>query len=386
MKKIVLVDGNNLLFRSYYATAYTGNIMRNKEGFPTNGVYGFVNMINKIISEEKLLKTKVYIWMDKKTFNDTYGFDPIHMIDLKALMGDSSDNIPGVKGIGEKGAIKLVSEYKTIDNIYENIDKIKGATQIKLIDGKEDAYYSKDLVTIYREVPLDITFDDLLYKGENADELIDIYNDLGFYSLLRKINTSDIKKEKSREEKFKIISDINDVKICEDTSIYLDTTIGNYHDAEILGIALYNSTLSYYIPYDIFKNNTNILDTDYNLSTYDYKKLIGDLEIRKVIIDPSATSLINLFKQNKIAVKEADNADIDGKNLVLNRLDEERIHIVEEKCPNIIREFNSYIWDEKAQEKGEDKPVKQNDHALDALRYLLQTLYPNKKRGAYFVQ
>ena len=104
--------------------------------------------------------------MDKKTFNDTYGFDPIHMIDLKALMGDASDNIPGVKGIGEKGAIKLVSEYKTIDNIYENIDKIKGATQIKLIDGKEDAYYSKDLVTIYREVPLDITFDDLLYKGE----------------------------------------------------------------------------------------------------------------------------------------------------------------------------------------------------------------------------
>ncbi|CDB92236.1 dNA polymerase [Clostridium sp. CAG:302] len=372
MKKIVLVDGNNLLFRSYYATAYTGNIMRNKEGFPTNGVYGFVNMINKIISDEKpeymmvafdigktfrhekyerykdgrretpddlkvqfpvakkiltamgikylecagyeaddiigtismwcekdpeyealivssdkdllqlisdetvvkLLKTKDYIWMDKKTFNDTYGFDPIHMIDLKALMGDASDNIPGVKGIGEKGAIKLVSEYKTIDNIYENIDKIKGAMQIKLIDGKEDAYYSKDLVTIYREVPLDITFDDLLYKGENADELIDIYNDLGFYSLLRKINTSDIKKEKSREEKFKIISDINDVKISEDTSIYLDTTIGNYHDAEILGIALYNSTLSCYIPFDIFKNNTSILDTDYNLSTYDYKKLI----------------------------------------------------------------------------------------------------------------
>lgn len=372
MKKIVLVDGNNLLFRSYYATAYTGNIMRNKEGFPTNGVYGFVNMINKIIYDEKpeymmvafdigktfrhekyerykdgrretpddlkvqfpvakkilnamgikylecagyeaddiigtismwcekdpeyealivssdkdllqlisdetvvkLLKTKDYIWMDKKTFNDTYGFDPIHMIDLKALMGDASDNIPGVKGIGEKGAIKLVSEYKTIDNIYENIDKIKGATQIKLIDGKEDAYYSKDLVTIYREVPLDITFDDLLYKGENADELIDIYNDLGFYSLLRKINISEVKKKEDRKEEFKIISDINDVKISEDTSIYLDTTIGNYHDAEILGIALYNSTLSCYIPYDIFKNNTNILNTNYNLSTYDYKKLI----------------------------------------------------------------------------------------------------------------
>ena len=118
----------------------------------------------------------------------------------------------------------------------------------------------------------------------------------------------------------------------------------------------------------------------------DYKKLIKDIDIRKVIIDPSATSLINLFRQNSINVKEADNAVIDGINLVLNWLDEERIHIVAAKCPNLIREFASYIWDSKAQEKGEDKPIKQNDHALDALRYLLQTLFPNKKRGAYFVK
>ena len=87
-------------------------------------------------------------------------------------MGDTSDNIPGVKGIGEKGAIKLLCEYGSLDGIYENIDKISGATKIKLIDGKDDAYYSRDLVTIYRDVPLDITFDDLLYKKENADEKI----------------------------------------------------------------------------------------------------------------------------------------------------------------------------------------------------------------------
>ena len=79
-------------------------------------------------------------------------------------MGDASDNIPGVRGIGEKGAIKLVSEYTTIENIYANINNIKGATQTKLIEGKDDAYYSKDLVTIYREVPLDVSFDDLKYK------------------------------------------------------------------------------------------------------------------------------------------------------------------------------------------------------------------------------
>ena len=373
MKKIVLVDGNNLLFRSYYATAYTGNIMRNKDGFPTNGLYGFVNMINKIILEEKpeymmvafdigktfrhekyerykdgrketpedlklqfpvakkiltamgikylecagyeaddiigtvslwcekdpkyealivssdkdllqlisdetvvkLLKSKDYIMMDKETFRETYGFDPINMIDLKALMGDSSDNIPGVKGIGEKGAIKLISEYHTIDNLYDNIGNIKGAMQTKLIEGKEDAYYSRDLVTIYREVPLDVTFDDLIYKKENTNELIDIYNNLGFYSLLRKMdNTEKEVKEEFVKEEFKVISNINDVVIDEDTAIYLDTTIGNYHDAQILGISLYNKKLSCYIPYDIFKSNTDILNTKYNLFTYDYKKLI----------------------------------------------------------------------------------------------------------------
>ena len=373
MKKIVLVDGNNLLFRSYYATAYTGNIMRNKDGFPTNGLYGFVNMINKIISEEKpeymmvafdigktfrhekyerykdgrketpedlklqfpvakkiltamgikylecagyeaddiigtvslwcekdpeyealivssdkdllqlisdetvvkLLKSKDYIMMDKNTFKETYGFDPINMIDLKALMGDASDNIPGVKGIGEKGAIKLISEYNTIDNLYDNIGNIKGAMHTKLIEGKEDAYYSRDLVTIYREVPLDVNFNDLIYKKENTNELIDIYNNLGFYSLLRKMdNTEKEVKEEFVKEEFKVISNINDVVIDEDTAIYLDTTIGNYHDAQILGISLYNKKYSCYIPYDIFKSNTDILNTNYNLYTYDYKKLI----------------------------------------------------------------------------------------------------------------
>lgn len=116
----------------------------------------------------------------------------------------------------------------------------------------------------------------------------------------------------------------------------------------------------------------------------DYLTMVEGLDIRRTIIDPSATSLINLFKQNKINVKEADNAVINGITVVLNWLDEERIHIVAEKCPNLLREFASYIWDEKAQERGEDKPIKQNDHAMDALRYLLQTLFPIKTRGAYF--
>ena len=370
MEKVVLVDGNNLLFRSYFATAFNGNIMQNSKGFPTNALLGFVNMINKIINEEnpkyimvafdigktfrhdkydkykdgrketpeelkmqfpvakkiltamgikylecegyeaddiigtislwcdnnpqyealivssdkdllqlisnetrvKLLKQKDYIMIDTKTFFDTYGFEPIKMIDLKALMGDSSDNIPGVKGIGEKTAIKLLCQYGSLDNIYKNIDSIKGSTQDKLVSGKDDAYYSKDLVTIYREVPLNITFDDLLYKKPDYNTLMKIYNELEFKSLMKKIDTN---KEVNavNTDNFIKITNINDVVIDEDTAVYLDTTFENYHNAKILGIALYNSKISYYIPLDLFEENPNILDNNLIKYTYDYKKL-----------------------------------------------------------------------------------------------------------------
>ena len=387
MEKVVLVDGNNLLFRSYYATAYTGNIMRNRDGFPTNGLYGFVNMINKIVAEEnpkymmvafdigktfrhekykdykggrretpedlkvqfpiakkiltamgikylecegyeaddiigtisswcdkdpeyealivssdkdllqlisdetvvKLLKPKDYIMMDKATFIQTYGFEPIKMIDLKALMGDASDNIPGVKGIGEKTAIKLLTQYGSLDGIYENIDNIKGSTHEKLVIGKEDAYYSKELVTIYREVPLNITWDDLLYGNENTNELIQLYNELNFYSLLKKAS-SNKKNVNTNIDNFKIIQDISLINIDRDTAIYVDTTLGNYHDASINGIALYNDSTAVYIPFDVIENNINFLDVPYNFYTYDYKKLLVvfnkyNIKIDNVIFD-----------------------------------------------------------------------------------------------------
>ena len=133
------------------------------------------------------------------------------------------------------------------------------------------------------------------------------------------------------------------------------------------------------------KNGKMITKTD-ALFLKDYINFIEGIDIKKTIIDPSATSLINLFKQNNIRVKEAENYVIDGINVVLNWLDEVRIHIVENMCPNLIKEFYSYIWDAKAQERGEDKPVKVNDHALDALRYLLNTLFPIKKKGVHFYQ
>ena len=251
MKKIVLIDGNNLLFRSYYATAYSGSLLKNSKGFPTNALYGLINMLNKIINEEKpthimiafdkgktfrhekyevykagrsetpdelkkqfpiayelstamgikhfeidnyeaddiigtfaklvdslddaeglivssdkdllqlisdkvkvkLLKSNDYIMMDKEKFKETYKTDdPKKMVDLKALMGDSSDNIPGVKGIGEKTAISLIERYGSLDGVYENLDSISSKLREKLESDKENAYMSYDIATIFKEI------------------------------------------------------------------------------------------------------------------------------------------------------------------------------------------------------------------------------------------
>lgn len=364
MEKVILVDGNNLLFRSYYATAYTGNIMRNSKGFPTNGLFGFINMINKILTEEnpkyivvafdvgktfrhekyqkykggrietpdelkmqfpvakelltamgikyvevvgyeaddiigtfakmiddnnnyeglivssdkdllqlisndvtvKLLKSKDYIMMDHQTFVDTYGIEPIRMIDLKGLMGDPSDNIPGVKGIGEKTALKLLKEYDTIENLYEHIDELKGAVKTKLESDKKAAFDSKEIATIYKEVPVNLTFDDIKYENSISNDLIKMYNELEFYSFIKKV---DIKK-KSTNIDVNIISDTSNLSITKDIALYLDLSCDNYHKAKIEGISIYNEDISLYILGDKV-NNLDFIKS--NIYTYDAKKL-----------------------------------------------------------------------------------------------------------------
>lgn len=371
MKKVILVDGNNLLFRSYFATAYTGNTMRNSKGFPTNGLYGLVNMLNKIIREEKpeymlvafdkgktfrhekyldykggrnetpddlkrqfsvakklvplmgikcfeidnyeaddiigtyskmalidpefettivssdkdllqlineetevkLLKQKDYIRMNEETFMDTYGIKPIRMIDLKGLMGDASDNIPGVKGIGEKTALKLLQEYDSLENVYDNIDNIKGATKQKLIDGKESAFMSKDIATIYNEVPVTYSLEELKYDGPDVNGLREMYSELEFYSFLK-----DFKEEEKKEEKleYKIIENIDDLKLKEKVSAYLEISETNYHNADIYGMSLYDGENVYYVPFEVLKENKNVLDGK-EIYTYDLKKMIVSL-------------------------------------------------------------------------------------------------------------
>lgn len=400
MKKIILVDGNNLLFRSYYATAYSGNFMESSKGFPTNAVFGFVNMMNKIINEEKpqyiivafdkgktfrheeyegykdgrvetpnelkvqfpkakeiltamgikyyeidnyeaddiigtfseycnkeedfigtiissdkdllqlitkdvdikLLKQKEYIRYNEDSFKEHWGINPINIIDLKALMGDPSDNIPGVKGIGEKTALKLLHEYKTLDGIYENIDNVKGKLKEKLENDKENAYKSYHLATIVKDVDMEIDIDDCIYKGENVKELNKIYEDLEFYSFLKKQN---VKKEKE-EKDIKIVKKADEIIIDGDVAIYLEVLGPNYHKSKIIGMGVYNDNVSYYIPGEILKEKPEFL-TKNKKYTYDLKKTIVSLkyqnvEIENVVFDTMiAGSLLDYNMKDDIA-------------------------------------------------------------------------------------
>ena len=129
--------------------------------------------------------------MTPQTFRETYGFDPIHMIDLKALMGDSSDNIPGVSGVGEKTAMALVQEYGSIDEIYRRLPDInaKPAVIRKLTEGEESARHSYWLATIVTDVPMDFVPENALRKPFKP-ELYDLFLKLEFAKLIEKYKLS----------------------------------------------------------------------------------------------------------------------------------------------------------------------------------------------------
>lgn len=376
MKKIILVDGNNLLFRSYYATSYSGVIMKNSKGFPTNGLYGFINMINKIIEEEKpsyilvafdkgktfrhekyseykagrrempeelklqfpkakevldamgikhfeidnyeaddiigtlaktvdmedkfiatiissdkdllqliskevevkLLKTKGFIRFDEKTFKDTYGTTPIHMIDLKALMGDASDHIQGVKGIGEKTAINLLTKYQSLDNVYEHLNEIGGKTKEKLEQGKDDAYMSYDLATIYKEVPIPFSLEDCIYKGMNIKDYKDILEELEFKSLLKKINFESeeqqtLNLEEDKKEKIQIV-DYKNFDFNRPYSFYLEMNGYTYSKSKVIGCGFSNLKESCFMMIDELIANKEILENNIEKYTYDLKRMI----------------------------------------------------------------------------------------------------------------
>ncbi len=387
-KRAILIDGNNLLFRSYYATAYMGNLMKNSKGLPTNALYGFVNMMNKIINEEnpeyimvafdkghnfrkdlydnykdgrietpddlkiqfpiakeicnllgityvecdnyeaddiigtfarmadedkdyyatiissdkdllqlisdevdvKLLKQKDYILMNPETFKETYGIEPIRMIDLKSLMGDASDNIPGVKGIGEKTALTLLQKYETLDGVYNHLDEISEKTREKLINDKENAYFSYKLATIYKTIDFDYTFESIKYNGPDNEKLIEKYKELEFNSFLKNIPT------KVDDSKVSYVDVEGKIEIDGNYSFYLELNNVNYHKSDMIGACIYDGQKAYYFDKASLMLNKDLLN---NIEvTFDLKKNIVYLNKLGINVNSKFDTLIASYLLN----------------------------------------------------------------------------------------
>lgn len=139
------------------------------------------------------------ILFDTQAFFEKYGILPSQFVDVKALMGDSSDNIPGVPGIGEKTALKLIAEYGSLDAIYDGLEtkKLTKGTIAKLADGKASAYDSQFLARIKCDVPLDITLADATYSGHHKEALSALFKQFEFFALMKKL---DLAEEEKKEE------------------------------------------------------------------------------------------------------------------------------------------------------------------------------------------
>ena len=233
----------------------------------------------QLISDEvtvKLLKSNDHIMMTPEVFRETYKCDPIKMIDLKALMGDSSDNIPGVKGIGEKTAINLIEKFGSLKNLYDNIDQVTGKTKDKLLEDKDNAFMSYDIATIYREVPIPFTLDDCKYEGINREELFKQLEELEMPSLIRKYDLYDesLKEKEVVEEKPLVIDDICNLDSNKDYAFYVEIRGNVYSKSELLGIGLYDGEKGYFISPSEIDEYKDIFKSSSNKYTYDQKKNI----------------------------------------------------------------------------------------------------------------
>ena len=380
-KKVVLIDGNSVAYRAFFALP----LLNNDRGIHTNAIYGFALMLDKILSEEKPTHVLVAFDAGKTTFRhakfeaykggrqktppelseqfpyirellkasgvaiyelenyeaddiigtlskqaeeedfevkivsgdkdltqlasdkttvlvtkkgvtemevytpehvkEKYGVSPEQIIDMKGLMGDASDNIPGVPGIGEKTAIKLLKQFHTVENLLQSIDKVSGKKlKENLKVYQEQALLSKELATIFREAPIEISLDEINYKGADMEKLASLYKDLGFQSFLDKMDvpasTGTIPLEALD---FQFADEISATHVAANSALYIEIIEDNYHTAPIL-MSLANESGVYYIPLkialasEIFKQWLE--DESVHKDVYDAKRTIVSLKTR----------------------------------------------------------------------------------------------------------
>ena len=334
-RKVLLLDGNSLAYRAFFALP----LLTNDQGVHTNAVYGFAMMLQKILEEEKpthmlvawdagkttfrhetfkeykggrqktppelseqfpyirkmldaykirqyelnsyeaddiigtlsreaahegaetvvisgdkdltqLASGDVTVCITRKGITDIerytpdhvmekYGLTPEQIIDMKGLMGDSSDNIPGVPGVGEKTAIKLLKQFGTVEGVYEGIGEVSGKKlKEKLEENEELARMSKQLATIDTGSPVEVKIGDLQYPGPDTDEIVKIWQELNFKTLLEKLDAPAPAEEELAAFECPVTEHAPESLLADGVAIHLELAGEQYHTAEILGLAL----------------------------------------------------------------------------------------------------------------------------------------------------
>ncbi|MFD0586441.1 DNA polymerase I [Paenibacillus sp. GCM10027627] len=190
-----------------------------------------------------------------ETIKEKYGLVPLQIIDLKGLMGDTSDNIPGVPGVGEKTALKLLHEYESVENVLDSLDKLKGKLKENLENHRDDAIMSKKLATIFREVPLEKEAEEIRYNGFDGEKLGEAFRKLEFKSLLDKLQlnsdsgASELEADAaaaelnvtviaSGEDSSALDRLINALDASEKHGLYLEAIGENPHHADLIGASI----------------------------------------------------------------------------------------------------------------------------------------------------
>ncbi|MGG0656362.1 DNA polymerase I [Rummeliibacillus pycnus] len=208
---------------------------------------------------------------------EKYGLTPHQIIDMKGLMGDSSDNIPGVPGVGEKTAIKLLTQFPTVEEVYDHIDEVSGAKlKEKLVNNEAQAKMSKQLATINREAPIEVNIDDLSYEGPDVDTLFALWQDLSFKSLIEKSSYESEAKE-TAELNFEVVEELLENQLTSPMAMHLELEDEHYHTCERFGIALTAGETAFYIPFEKA------------LESQDFVSWLEDDTKKKFLFDSKAT-------------------------------------------------------------------------------------------------
>lgn len=372
-KKLVLIDGNSIAYRAFFALP----LLNNDKGVHTNSVYGFTMMLNRILEEEKPTHILVAFDAGKTTFrhasfkeykggrqktppelseqfpfirelldcfqikryelenyeaddiigtlslqaekdgfevkvisgdkdltqlsspsttvsitkkgiteieeytpkhiHEKYGLSPLQIIDLKGLMGDASDNIPGIPGVGEKTALKLLHQFETVENLLQSIDEVSGQKlKEKIEEHKDLALLSKELATITREAPLEVSVNETEYTGMDQDRVISFYKELGFSTLLDKLDVTE--SAPLEQEKIEVhTAEMTEGMFADESALYVEILEDNYHRADIIGIAISNEQGHFYF------NGEDALSSDA------FKSWAEDETKKKTVFDAKRT-------------------------------------------------------------------------------------------------